>query len=77
MNLLTKLNKIWDLEDLHSIQIASKVIVDFMMNGDVEKCVQNFFSEIPVFNPNEFTAICIVWVECLIDLHLFHSCRLF
>ena len=70
MNLLTKLNKIWDLEDLDSIQIATKVIVEFLMNGDVEKCVQNFFSEIPVFNPNEFTAICVVWVECLIDLHL-------
>ena len=70
MNLLTKLNKIWDLEDLHSVQIASKVIVDFMMNGDVEKCVENFFSETPVFDANEFTAMCIVWVECLIDLHL-------
>ena len=70
MNLLTKLNKIWDLEDLHSVQIASKVILDFMMNGDVTKCVENFFSDEPVFNATEFTAICIVWVECLIDLHL-------
>ena len=45
------------------------------MNGDVEKCVENFFSETPVFNPNEFTSICIVWVECLIDLHLLLSSK--
>ncbi|BFU20602.1 protein kinase domain containing protein [Entamoeba histolytica] len=69
MSLLTKLNKLWDLEDYHSVKIATKVIQDFLLKGVVGTSVANFFGDTPIFQPDQFTAICIVWVQCLVDLH--------
>ncbi|ELP89168.1 hypothetical protein EIN_485600 [Entamoeba invadens IP1] len=70
LQLLTKLNKLWDMADFHTVKVASKVIQNFLLSKkDVGKTIANFFCDSPVFEPNEFTAVCVVWVQCLTDLH--------
>ncbi|KAL7712037.1 non-specific serine/threonine protein kinase [Entamoeba marina] len=71
LRLLTRLNKLWDLADLHSLRIASKVIENITASENAGEKIWNFFSPSPTFQPNEFTAVSIVWVQCLLDFHYF------
>ena len=69
LRLLVKLNRLWDLADLHSLRIASKVIQNICQSEDAGPQIFNFFGAFPQYQPNEFTAICVVWVQCLVCLH--------